>query len=275
MQGSDGKRCIFCGGGKLSKEHFYPQWMHSLLPVQTRYGELTTSHHPVRGEAVERHVERPAAMATRKIRVVCRACNNGWMNRLEAAARPHLTRMILGKRFQLQPEEQLAVAQWCAAKVMVAEQGPSSDPMTPPADRLLMAQAQTIPDYYRIFLGAHSCEAQTGYVRRSSTISLTTAGPNPPLDGMRRNVQQVSFLMGKAFVHIDAARVEGFKIEDLVNMPIVHKYMRVWPPTGTRRKWPGAPVLTFDQVKTLSSSWEAIATSTPALWGGEIDPSWI
>lgn len=25
-------RCIFCGGGNLSKEHFWPEWASALLP---------------------------------------------------------------------------------------------------------------------------------------------------------------------------------------------------------------------------------------------------
>lgn len=249
--------------------------MAPLLPVQTAHGEQVISNHPVHGEKVERHSERPASMVTKKLRVVCQKCNNGWMNQIEAGARPHLTKMIQGKRFQLTSDEQLAVAKWCAAKVMVAEQAPATDPMTPQSDRALMAENQTIPNYYRIYAGAHRCEAQTGYIRRSSTMSLTSAGPIPELNGMRRNVQQVSFLLGRAFIHVNAARVEGFAIEDRFKMPIVHKHMRLWPLTGDRRKWPGVGTLSFDQLRVLSASWEIIASSTQARWAGEIDPNWI
>jgi len=197
------------------------------------------------------------------------------MNRLEGAARPHLTKMLQGKRFMMSGDEQLAVARWCVAKLMVAEHGPETDPMTPPEERRTFAATLQIPDYYRVYIGAHSCAAQIGYIRRSSTISLGPGGPIPKLDGMSRNVQQATFLVGKAFVHINAARVDGFDIEDRFSMPLVQKHMRIWPPSHDRRKWPGGAILNPDQIRVLSNSWQTIAQSKRAVWGGEIDPAWI
>lgn len=245
--------------------------MAPLLPTGTQLGEKVISNHPIHGESIDREVSRPAEMTTRKMRVVCATCNSGWLNRLEAAARPHLTKMVQGKRFMLSPDDQLAVARWCAAKVMMAEHGPSIEPVTPPADRAAMSQELKIPDYFRIYLGAHSCAAQLGYIRRTSTVSLARNGrwPIPKLEGMRRNVQQVSFLIGKAFVHVNAARVQDFAIEDRFKFPIVHQHMRFWPPTGNRRKWPGEAALTFDQLRVLSNSWEIVTRSKGVAWGGD------
>lgn len=258
--------CIFCGEGNLSKEHFWPQWMEPLLPSNTTLGEKVTLDHPINGLTVKRDVSRPASMTTLKFRVVCNACNNGWMNRLETAARPHLTKMVDGKRFVMNDDEQLTVARWCAAKVMVAEHAPEMVPMTPEVDRRAMMERLSIPNYYRIYACAHSCEARLAYQRRSSVISLSPTGPVPGLDGMARNVQQVSFLIGRTMIHVNAARLEGFQIEDRFSMPIVQKHMRIFPQLAPRRKWPGMAILSAEQVRVLSNSLEIIGSSAFGIW---------
>ena len=265
--------CIFCGGGNLTKEHFYPDWMAPLLPPSAGYGEQIGSVHPERRAQVSRDAKRPASIATKKMRVVCGECNSGWMNRLEAKARPHLTRMIQGKRFMLTPDEQSSVAKWAVMKAMTAEVGIAMDPMTHPDDRSAMRDRQDIPWYYRVYAGSHSLGQKLGYLRKCSVFGNPLTGPIPVLDGMRRNVQQATILLGHAFIHINAARLEGFYIEDLVEIPLVHKHMRLWPLTGDRRKWPGKAVLNASQVRDLANSWEIAVQK--AGWAGNVPRDWI
>lgn len=258
--------CIFCGQGGLTKEHFYPSWMHPFIPNNTLRGEKVITSHPVKGETIERDSSGNAGLHTMKLRVVCAPCNNGWMNRLENEARPTLTKMILGQRHLISDDQQEKVAKWCVAKVIVAEHATGAVPMTPPADRQSFAHSREIPDYFRVYVCAHKLEPQLGYTRRTSTVSLARGRPVPELQGMRRNVQQVSFFMGKALVHVNAARVEGFAIEDRFQMPLVHKDMRFWPPSHSRIKWPGKSVLHFEQIRALANSWAIIAQSNSTLW---------
>jgi len=240
--------------------------MHPLLPADTNLGELVTLDDPVHGKQVRRDAVGNAGIPKMKLRVVCERCNNGWMNRLEGVARPYLTKMVKGQRSLLDGTAQLAVARWCVAKVIVAEHAPEAVPMTPFSDRERFALTLEIPDYYRVYVAAHRHEAQLGYLRRTSTISLDRFRPIPELDGMTRNVQQATFLMGKAIVHVNAARVEGFAVEDRFKMPMVHEDMRFWPPATDRLKWPGRSVLTDEQIRVLANSLKIACHRRPALW---------
>ena len=79
----DHKRCFFCGGKGLSKEHVWPRWMAKYLPVQQGFGQFY-----VRTMSDERALERiqPRKALSHEItsltaRVVCEPCNNQWMSR--------------------------------------------------------------------------------------------------------------------------------------------------------------------------------------------------
>lgn len=247
--------------------------MHPLLPKDTVRGDKLILDHPITGQEIKRDSTGNAGIHTIKIRAVCDTCNNGWMNRLEAAARPHLTKMIEGRRFLLDQEAQLAVARWCAAKVIVAENAKGSPPLTPPGDRLDLAANLTIPEYFRIYITAHRCDAKIGYMRRASVISRSLTGPVPELDGMLRNIQQVTFLMGRAVVHVNASRAEGIEIEGDVRIPKVHKHARLWPSATDRLKWPGKAVLNFDEVQALANSITLITRGPNILYSG--DPAFV
>jgi hypothetical protein len=107
--------CLFCardGAGILSNEHVIPRWLldHLDLPESdqlfqgvssSKTNELITSpriHSSF--NFVQGHV--------------CRECNNGWMSRLEALARPILVPLIDGesKIENLSPTESAIIAKW-------------------------------------------------------------------------------------------------------------------------------------------------------------------
>lgn len=230
----------------------------------------TTTRHPING--VDRNVRaRPASILSKKIRAPCQDCNSGWMNRTEATARPFLEKMIAGDAVHLLPINQLAVAKWIAMKVMVAEHADRELAVTTPGEKRLFMETGQIPGYFRIYVGSHVSKSDTGYVRASTTASLF--GPIialPSLDGMRRNVEQVTFLMGRLFVHVNAARLDGFFIEDRILIPIVHDEMRIWPLQHPAFKFPRGPILSDFELGQVSDSWNAIANSERTIWGGDL-----
>jgi hypothetical protein len=95
-------RCIFCGAGGLSKEHIWSEWTYELVPpipggehVKTVY--QSAKHNP-KITGVESSKQRQGSTNTIKLYAVCKTeCNNGWMSRLDEAAKPLLTPLILGQ----------------------------------------------------------------------------------------------------------------------------------------------------------------------------------
>lgn len=105
----------------------------------------------------------------------------------------------------------------------------------------------------------------------SQVVSLTKDGPFPPLEGRQKNTQQISVIFGSAMLHINAAPVDGFQIEDRLNMPKVVA-RRIWPPNVAPLTWPDDPVLTCDQMRDLAYAMDKIMALPEAKWGDDLPP---
>jgi hypothetical protein len=108
----------------MTGEHLWPEWMHPYLPklenpqkdefyrvVRGKYGPSETHHSK----------PRPGHTYTKTIRVVCRTCNNGWMNGLEELTKPILIPMLQGQFIELSRVQQRRLAVWIVLKMLVVE----------------------------------------------------------------------------------------------------------------------------------------------------------
>ena len=97
-----GRICAFCGGGQVTAEHVWPDWLVRLFPSTSIRVERSGGH---------------ALSYTQKsikltVRAVCEGCNSGWMSDIENLAKPVLLPMIHGRPVRLGGPEQRAVAIW-------------------------------------------------------------------------------------------------------------------------------------------------------------------
>ena len=109
--------CLFCGAngaGVLSDEHVIPKWLleHLELPADDQLFQGVAS------SATEELLQPPRVHSTFNFVQghVCEECNNGWMCRLEAAAKPILIPLIDGHRTieSLTVAEANIVGKWAA-----------------------------------------------------------------------------------------------------------------------------------------------------------------
>lgn len=109
------KSCLFCGAsgaGVLSKEHVIPQWLlkHLKLPEDDKlFQGVASSASNTLAQAPRIHSSFNFVQGH-----VCQKCNNGWMSRLEVAAKPILVPLIDGERTieSLTREEAEIVGKW-------------------------------------------------------------------------------------------------------------------------------------------------------------------
>jgi hypothetical protein len=127
------RACIFCGDPANSKEHVFAEWMHPYLPspkgvvsthkpphtlqVTKISHDGTTSVEPPRSG----QFNRPGEMKSKRLRVVCKPCNNEWMSVLQTTAKPILLPFIQGTWATLTPASQRILAAWITGYAMVAE----------------------------------------------------------------------------------------------------------------------------------------------------------
>lgn len=223
--------CNFCDNPANSKEHVWSTWMHGLLktgpalgynnPIVTSFPDGTTT--------TSGPTNKPGSVFNIRIRAVCSTCNTGWMNRIEGKVKPFLTYMITGDPITINSEQMLFLSRWCALKFIVLEHSKVGESVTPRSDRIAFRENGTIPPYFHIYAGNHTSQTRSGAVRHAGTFSLTDERPPASLDGSGPNTQTISIILGRLFLHLNATRVGGFKIEDDTNIIPIWDRCRIWP----------------------------------------------
>ena len=229
-----GRKCIFCGAGNVSKEHFFSSWMHPLLPRKAD-SENVNGLFTRRG----RDISQPPVIRTRQgpvftktIRCVCAKCNNGWMNTIESAARGSLTSLIISEKHILTVDAQRAVAKWIALKVMVAEHDRPSMAVTGSEERRAFMDRGEIPASMEIWLGRCGVDFwQCAYMRHSTTISNS---PNFTPTVGRNNIHSVTFGIGDLFIFV----LQNNSNVPLKLEPVIPGFtIKILPATAEHR-WP-------------------------------------
>lgn len=128
------RSCVFCGyEGKLTAEHVWPAWVDQYIPTIPGGTAGYKHKHGTSDGRFEALFE--YKRLDHRAKVVCLACNNGWMNDLENAGRPVLKEMIAGTGVALDAEAQRTVATWAAKTAMCVE-------------RTFPSATQAIPDHF-------------------------------------------------------------------------------------------------------------------------------
>ena len=140
------RRCIFCKNEGSSQEHIFPDWLRVLFPrspADTHMSRTTTWEKAKSGTlyAMPIFKNHKGHSGSKKLRVVCRYCNNGWMSRLENRTRPILMRLIQGHPHRLSTFDQATLAACAAKTIMVAEFGYPHAIAIPDVERLRMYAA--------------------------------------------------------------------------------------------------------------------------------------
>ena len=218
--------------------------MHDLLPQlpDPRHNRELHEYHPKLGLSESGIKDRPGGLHTVKIRVVCSECNTVWMNQLEKKARPFLTALIKGSIVTLNAGEMTVVARWIALKCIIAEHSVPNYELTPRADRVALREG-IIPPYFRVYLINHKEPHGIGYFRHSLGLSLDGPPSIPPARGMPKNIQTVSFFLGRIFVHLNAARIDNYSIESRYLLTQIWDECRIWPFQRLPLTWPRRPMI--------------------------------
>ena len=98
--------CVFCGGGPLTLEHVWPQWVRRDV-----YSAATSFVHDFapRTGTVDPWSSQGIDIT---VRAVCATCNGGWMSALEGVAKTTLIPMSEGKYRVLKNDDQQIICLW-------------------------------------------------------------------------------------------------------------------------------------------------------------------
>ena len=187
------------------------------------------------------------------------------MNQLESAVGPLLSLIVRGLPVSLLPPGE-ALAQWITLKAMVAEHSAPRVGLTPQVDREAFAQERTFPAYYRIYVALNLSQSRSLYYRTSQAIGFGADGPNPPLEGMAKNIHAMTMIIGRAVLHVTAARIADFQMEEKVLALGFHDRCRIWPsPLGTI-SFPARPNLDMKGIMLVATGLQRYFAVSKKTW---------
>lgn len=247
--------CIFCGGGNLSKEHvFWPEWVSPLMgkkPDDRRQETFSDNLNPRTLEPVStsKQLVRPGHNSTKKLRVVCKTCNETWMSRLEDQAKTVLLPLIAGANVvTLDRERQTIIATWIALKVLVAEHAQPDTTVHSPEARKKFMDSPTVPPGMSVWIARCASESwEAGYKRYAASIKRS---PVPMIKGELKNVQALTFGVGYFFAHVLSTTLPGksFSFESVDKGAIIP----LWPISADSISWPPPRTITAGEANNIS-----------------------
>lgn len=255
---SHGRRiCIFCGdnsGSGITKEHVFGLWLKQFFPRNQ-----TTEHDAIRIEwpdesgsqaEIEKRFKQQGHVGSKKLRVLCRHCNNEVFSGLEDKVKKALPPLILGKRANLLPGGQTLIATWAAKTAMVAEYLKPVDSGIPQADRKwLLDCMRPPPSNWFVWAGAYN-----GTKWRDLSIYQSRMGISPtpvarPSDAPYY-AQATTFGIGHVLfcvVSSSSPSIEnfaGFEFDGL---------LQIWPRQNRSILWPPYKILTDANADNVSN----------------------
>ena len=256
-------RCIFCDGASsspMSAEHLWPAWMAPFFQ-RTAHDVRIESH--VRGPHSSFPFGFPPGQAfhghntTKKLKVVCRSCNNGWMSQIERDAKDSLTKLMLSKKCLLSPNDQIALAHWIALKVIVAEHNRPGNFVTTREAHEAFYLHRTMPRLMHIFLFRCWDPMWRSTFRRHT--ANVVAAPIVPLDSDPPNTQCVT--IGIRDLLIFTYQSNSVDVEMSFDRAFAR---RIVPVAGDTISWPPDNTLDGVGAERVSSSLTQLILRTAA-----------
>jgi hypothetical protein len=194
---------------------------------------------------------------SRRIKCVCRACNNEWMSRLQEEVRPSLVPLLTGETVTLHRLAQRRLASWITMTVMVAEHADSGHATISAKERASFRKTHSPGRHWRIWIGRHR-----RFRAELFTHNALPFGTEEEIKRLGReadnappNTQTTTICLGKELiVHVMSSIVAG----DLVRrwqLPsdIAPCLTQIWPVKTSRIAWPPRVALTDPGIDRLAN----------------------
>lgn len=243
------KRCIFCGRpGKITKEHLFADWLRKYFPRDASTTH-TTAHifwpkSFISKQPIDDRQTRQGHPGSKKIRAVCRDCNNRWLSQLETWAKKAIPRLMTGERCNLVPSGQTKLATWAVKTAMVAERFKPHDSSIPQNERTWLRDNLRPPDNWFVWIAAYQGDDWHDLAISQIRGGLsTTPVPNP--DVAPYYIQATTFGLGHLLITVLGSSFPT--IRDVFSGRELDGAIQIWPQHPRSILWP--PNKVFDDAE--------------------------
>lgn len=228
-------RCIFCDGPGLSKEHILSDWLSKVLPGPPRHEmvirEIAQSAGEPETETGRRTQVRQGHIGQRKVRTVCKRCNNGWMSSVVDSAKPLAKRLIVAGCGEIDPNEFAELATWIAVACIMAEFDGGKIPVIPIAERKALFASKKPSDQWTISIGRYSGDKWRP-IGLASRAKFLVRADNRLSEKLLVTTYTLGSLAIQACYSSDPEIVADYR-----NRGIPSGMLRIWPPP-VQEPWP-------------------------------------
>lgn len=256
-KGKAAGRCIFCDGFGMSKEHIWSDWISEsgLLPRAKEHQQFLMDLDMMTPDVVALQPKMVPAkqgpLIQKKIRKVCRTCNNTWMGAIVDEARPAAAMLIRQKEFDVIPEIQRRLSSWIALATIMAEYTHEGSRSISNEDRMGIFISGELSENWRILIGRHDAAdwlphryrhfgGKLGLVNRQ-----THARPSGPSGALQVSTYTLGPLAVRAFTS------EHREMIDHHDATAPCQMKQIWPTTRTFQ-WPADDILHSTDMMHLS-----------------------
>jgi hypothetical protein len=235
------KKCIFCGGGNLSKEHIAAKWMRHYIS-----DEGSSTDHFVAGYSLSEPNNEPSLQylnrgnlnlkgehRSRTLKVVCKSCNEGWMGSIQKNAGPILKPMLRDKWQFLNNEDQSYLSAWATLYTIIWEQADERTISLHQAERDAFKEKRLPTSNWTIWVGRNLDKGLGSYKTFHRGISLTPRANAEHITEIC-NFQMTAFSPGKTFfltMSDNLSTIPPSKLEIIKDHALSLGLRQIWPIT--------------------------------------------
>ncbi len=243
------RRCVFCDKEIWNRdppEHVIPKWMRKLRPPGTWF--FTSPPVTLQGESTNSTPASPGGFSKGpeiKTYVVCKACNEGWLARLESRAALLLPPMIGGIEQPLTIDEQAFLSVWAIKTTMMWQTVPPNERLIGLEDYRYLREHLVPPSGFTVRIGCYDGDGITlPWSFCVPAILRDNGRPQPDTSDTHRTV----LAFGKLVFETVSPMSTG---EPVVRFPDAtgHFLLDIWPGAIADVRWP--PPFCFDNAEML------------------------
>jgi hypothetical protein len=201
--------------------------------------------------------------ATRKVRFVCKPCNNRWLSQIETATKPILIPLITGTPHSVSPSHQELLATWVAKTVMAAEFVHPQHIAIPQNQRTFLMNHRGPPERWFVAIGDYHGTTWRNVSIFHQIVRLNPAPVDPTELSGGRDTQVTSIGIGRLFIQAASTTYGslefGFEDETISDM------RPIWPARGLVLGWPPFGFLDDRKAYDIASSLSHIIGIPPSL----------
>ncbi len=173
----------------------------------------------------------------------CKACNEGWMEDLEAYVQPALVPMLQDQRVALGVKAQWGLSMWATLRVLVAQHGHEADARSIPERAYhRFYETRALPVGAQVWLGRYS--GGGAWPTDYQHVELFASGPSRP-EPPGPNAYVVAFSVGYVAFLYWGHDIEDGPVLD-IGSDLGRFFVPIWPIARDGVEWPPPGLLGAD-----------------------------